>query len=332
VKTRALTALAAVLVLSACSADVTQQTSPTVPAVTRGPVAAAASGDPYLDLARTLHDRGVDVWFEADLLKRWLEGPAALDKAVQRLGVLAHEVPVAGFKIADELGYDDDLTSVAQATAFLRDSRAALRRVVPHAQILVDVLVPQLGCPGSDAGCRADAGRAHPAATIAAVTSYLKAGLLDRVDLSTGLLDGSVGAMQADQQHAWAEVNALGWRDLTVLQARKALAGPDGSPDDTAQARDDARTYIDLPVQGGATAVDIWTWRQSYQGQLVGILGTGLAPNALWRELVRRKRSGAVFFTHMTPSVLTTDRVALGRECDLVAEVFSAVFVAAGTG
>ena len=82
VKARALVALAAVLVLSACSGDVTQRTAPTVPAVTRGPVAAAASGDPYLDLARTLHDRGVDVWFEADLVKRWLEGPAALDKAV----------------------------------------------------------------------------------------------------------------------------------------------------------------------------------------------------------------------------------------------------------
>ena len=329
-KARALVALVAVLVLSACSGDVTQRTAPTVPAVTRGPVAASTSGDPYLDLARTLHDRGVDVWFEADLVKRWLEGPAALDKAVARLGELAQEVPVAGFKIADELGYDDGITSVAQATAFLRDSRAALRRVAPDAQVLVDVLVPQLGCP--DAGCRADAARAHPAATVAAVTSYLKAGLLDRVDLSTGLLDRSVGAMQADQQHAWAEVNTLGWRDLTVLQARKALATPNGSPDDTEQARDDARTYIDLPVQGGATAVDIWTWRQSYQGRLVGILGTDLTPNPLWRELVRRKGSGTVLFTHMTPSVLTTDPVALGRECDLVAEVFSAVFVAAGTG
>jgi hypothetical protein len=332
VRARALVALAAVLVLSACSGAVTQRTAATVPAGTRSPVTAATSGDPYLDLARMLHDRGVDVWFEADLVKRWLEGPAALDKAVQRLGVLAHQVPVAGFKIADELGYDDGITSVAQATSFLRDSRAAVRRVAPDAQVLVDVLVPQLGCPDGDDGCRADAARAYPAATIAGVTSYLQAGLLDRVDLSTGLRDGSVGAMQADQQRAWAEVSALGWPDLTVLQARKALAAPDGFPDDTGQARDAARTYIDLPVQGGARAVDIWTWRQSYQGRMVGILDPDLHPNALWRELVRRKHAGTVLLTHMTPSVLTTDPVALGRECDLVAEAFGAVFVAAGTG
>ena len=330
-RARALVALAAVLVLSACSGTAAQRTAATVPAVTRSP-GAAASGDPYLDLARMLHDRGVVVWFEADLVKRWLEGPAALDKAVERLGVLAQEVPVAGFKIADELGYDDKITSVAQATSFLRDSRAALRRVAPDAEVLVDVLVPELGCPDGDEGCRAEAARAHPAATIAGVTAYLQAGLLDRVDLSTGLRDGSVGAMQADQQRAWAQVDALGWRDRTVLQARKALAAPDGFPDDAGQARDAARTYIDLPVQGGARAVDIWTWRQSYQGRLVGILDPELHPNALWRELVRRKRSGTVLFTHMTPSVLTTDPAGLGRECDLVAEAFSAVFVAAGTG
>jgi hypothetical protein len=85
-------------------------------------------------------------------------------------------------------------------------------------------------------------------------------------------------------------------------------------------------------VQGGAEAVDIWTWRQSYQGRMVGILDPDLHPNALWRELVRRKHAGTVLLTHMTPSVLTTDPVALGQECDLVAEVFGAVFVAAGTG
>jgi hypothetical protein len=239
---------------------------------------------------------------------------------------------VAGFKIADELGYDDGITSVAQATAFLRDSRAALNRVAPDAEVLVDVLVPQLGCPGGDEGCRADAARTYPAATITGVTSYLRARLLDRVDLSTGLRDGSVAAMQTDQQHAWDEVQTLGWRDLTRLQARKALAAPEGYPDDPEQARDAARTYIDLPVQGGAGAVDIWTWRQSYQGQLVGILAPDLHPNALWRELVRRKQAGTLLFTHMTPSVLPDDPAGLGRECDLVAQAFGAVFVAAGTG
>ena len=152
-KARALVALVAVLVLSACSGDVTQRTAPTVPALTRGPVAASTSGDPYLDLARTLHDRGVVVWFEADLVKRWLEGPAALDKAVARLGVLAHEVPVAGFKIADELGYDDGITSVAQATAFLRrlpgcPAPRRPRRAGPRRRARAPARVPRRRLPG----------------------------------------------------------------------------------------------------------------------------------------------------------------------------------------
>ena len=45
-----------------------------------------ASGDPYADLARQLHARGVDIWFEADLVKRWLEGPAAFQEGLDRLG------------------------------------------------------------------------------------------------------------------------------------------------------------------------------------------------------------------------------------------------------
>jgi hypothetical protein len=89
---------------------------------------------------------------------------------------------------------------------------------------------------------------------------------------------------------------------------------------------------VDLPLEGGATAVDVWTWRQTYQGRLVGILAPDLDPNALWAELLRRKQSGDVLSTHMTPSLLSTDPVSQGRECDLVAQVFRAVFVAAGTG
>jgi hypothetical protein len=329
---RALVVLAAMLVLPACSSDMSPAATGSVPSVSHGPVPDLSTGDRYLDLARVLHARGVEVWFEADLVKRWLEGPAALDKAVERLGTLAREVPVKGFKIADELGYDDGITSSAQATAFLRDSRAALSRVAPGSEVLVDILVPQLGCAGDDDSCRAAAAKAYPAATIAGLTSYLQAGLLDRVDLSTGLRDGTPAAMESDQRRAWAEVRALGWRDRTRLQARKALAAPGGYPGDAAQAQDVARTYVDIPMQNGAGAVDIWTWRQPYQGQLVGILGTDLRPNALWRELVQRQRSGTMLFTHMTPSVLPTDPVKLGRECDLVAQVFGAVFVAAGTG
>ena len=73
-----------------------------------------------------------------------------------------------GFKVADELGYNDGINSPGQATAFLRDVRAGLARTVPHAQVLIDVVVPELGCLGwTSAGsrtCMDEARSKHPAA------------------------------------------------------------------------------------------------------------------------------------------------------------------------
>ena len=184
----------------------------------------SSRGDPYAELARRLHDRGVDIWFEADLVARWLEGPPAFQQGLDRLAQLSAVPGVRGFKVADELGYNDGINSPGQATAFLRDVRAGLARTVPHAQVLIDVVVPELGCLGwTSAGsrtCMDEARSKHPAATEAAVTGYLRAGLVDRLDLSTSLLDEwtyqSWGVSQAHaQEAAWAHVNKLGWQKLT---------------------------------------------------------------------------------------------------------------------
>ena len=94
----------------------------------------------------------------------------------------------------------------------------------------------------------------------------------------------------------------------------------------------DVGVYVDTPVSAGASAVDIWTWRQPYDGAVVSLLPASLAPNPLWRALRQARVSGVSLFTHMTPSTLPADPAALARECDLAATVFSAVFVAAGTG
>ena len=86
------------------------------------------------------------------------------------------------------------------------------------------------------------------------------------------------------------------------------------------------------PSHEGARAVDIWTWRQPYDGATVSLLADSLAPNPLWSALQQARASGVSLVTHMTPSTLPTDPVALAHECDVAATVFSAVFVAAGTG
>jgi hypothetical protein len=318
--------------------------TPAAPAGTPSTVptsGAPVTGDRYLALARALRAKGVEVWFEADLVKAWLAGPQAFGAAVERLGHLATGVEVGGFKVADEIGYDDGLTSPARATAFLRDVRAALGRVAPGRPVLIDAVVPDLGClPWRDEAGRECARRAkdrYPAASFDALSGYLRAGLVDRLDLSTGLLDEAAyehrGTTLADaQKQAWQRVVDAGWDELTTLQSRKALAAAGGYSGDEAQARGDLNVFVDIPLDSGAHAVDVWTWRQTYRDAQVALLAPDLSVNPLWSGLQARHDRAAVLFTHMTPSNLPADTAGMERECAVVAEVFHAVFVAAGTG
>lgn len=305
------------------------------------PAEVVHGSDPYLGLAAMLHARGVRVWWETDLVAAWLQGPAAFRAATDRLARLAHAPGTAGFKVADELGYGDGLGTPAEVLRFLRDAHEALARVAPGKRLLVDVVVPDLGClpwrgGGADA-CTSDARTSYPAASVDAVGRYLRTGLVDDLDLSTGLLDPSyyegLGlTLQQAQQDAWTHVTSWGWPTLTTLRSRKALAAAGGYQGSRADAAGDVAVYVDAPVAHGAASVDIWTWRQTYQGKSVSLLDAGLHTNPLWQALVHRHAAGVALFTHMTPSQLPNDPPAYAHECDLAASVFTDVFVAAGTG
>ena len=335
---RAIVALVLAFLVAGCSPlTATGSRSSSTPVTSRP---AALSADPYLDLARRLAARDVEVWFEADLVRSWLDGPAAFDETVGRLAVLAREPGVVGFKIADELGYGDGLATPQQVQRFLLDADAALDEVAPGKQLLVDMLVPELGClPWQGApqrACASEAERTYPAATMSAVTRYLRTSRVDRLDLSTGLLEPTTYeawglTRQEAQRQAWQHVRTLGWAAYTTLQSRKALAAPGGYQGSTEAAEADVATYVEEPVAGGAEAVDIWTWRQPYDGATVSLLDERLRPNPLWM-LLGEQPAPVRLITHMTPSAMPTDPAALEAEVDLAATVFDAVFVAAGTG
>jgi hypothetical protein len=311
------------------------------PATPTPTVTPRVSGDPYADLARQLHARGVQIWFEADLVARWQEGPAAFGQALDRLGVLARVPGVRGFKVADELGYNDGIDSAAEAVAFLRAARSGLHRVAPGSSLLIDVVVPELGClgwvPAGSRTCAREVDAKHPAATEAAVGTYLRARLVDRLDLSTSLLDEwsyrAWGLSQAQaQQLAWRHVKGLGWDRLTALQSRKALADVGGYRGSVEQATRDADTFVTTPVASGAQAVDVWTWRQQYDGHTVSLLAPDLASNPLWHELEQSRMAGVRLATHITPSLLLPTAAERTQEYARFASVFAEAFVAAGTG
>jgi hypothetical protein len=217
----------------------------------------------------------------------------------------------------------------------------ALHAAAPGKLILVDMVVPQLGCvPGRQAigspgaACASREQAAYPQLALPEVDRYLRMHAIDVLDLSTYLLpDDTYKAWgttaDAAQTAAWQEVGKRGWAGLVRLQARKALAHPGTYRGTSAESAADLQTYVDIPLAHDAHAVDIWTWNQHYEGQEYRLMNPGMQPNALWIQLERLRQSGTVLFTHFSPH-----SVISGVQSDLakIATVFTDVFLPAGTG
>jgi hypothetical protein len=281
------------------------------------------------------------VWIEADMVKRWEEGPKWFHAAIARVSALADRPGVVGIKIADELGYNDGMYTTAKIRRFLSQTAQALHTSAPHKLILVDMVVPQLGCiPGhqpagsAEAHCAAQAQSGYPQLALTAVDGYLRLHAIDVLDLSTGLLsDGTYTnwgtTSDFAQAAAWREVTRRGWAGMVRLQARKALAFPGKYPGTPSVAASDVHLFVDIPLAGGAVAVDIWTWHQLYGGAMYSLMDPGDRPNILWRQLEQRHRADDVLFTHMSPHSVD---LSLRSDLRMISAVFTDIFLPAGTG
>lgn len=332
------------MTLAACSQSARGVSASTGPAgsttVTVGAPGQASSGR-YRDAIDAAAARGVRVWLEADLVKRWLAGPGPFGQGVDALAGLATRPGVVGIKVADELGYHYGLGSDAnRLMRFLADTRVALAAAAPGKKILVDFVIPDLGCaPGLNLGegpaaCTKKWDAEYPALALGQLDRVFSSATIDVADISTGLeTDATYAHWGIDrnraQAAAWAEIGRRGWGAHVRLQARKALAHPGAYAGGAAQAAADARTFIDLPLSSGAQAVDIWAWREVYQGQVVRLMDPGLTPNPLWDQVVRHHRAGDVLFTHFTPSQVDK---GVGPDLDQLAAGFTDVYMAAGIG
>ena len=321
-----------------------------------GPVPARSTARPqYVALAEAVVAQDATAWVETDLLAAWLEGPARYEAVLATVNQLADRPGVGGVKIADELGYDDG-TDPATALAFLKATTAALHARLPGRKVLIDVIVPQLGCLGwqreaapTQAGvggaeaidtvsssrteCAAREVSNNPATSLSAVDAYVAQGGLDVMDLSAGLRSSAEYAAWGTTRDeamaaAWDEASRR-WGGTVRLQARKALAHPGRYDGTAADAAADVRTFVDIPLAHGAKAVDIWAWSQPYKGGTYTIMDPGLQPNQLVEALRTRRERGAELWTHMTPSSL---HVGLEADVKEALTMFGTVFVASGTG
>jgi hypothetical protein len=296
---------------------------------------------PYENAIDVAASVGLQVWLEADLSARWLASCRDFEQGVRALARLARRPSVVGFKIGDEIGYQDGFQHPPDLLAFLDDVTAALHRVAPGRKVLVDLLVPDLGCAPGLAGtlsrtqaCLSKADARYPALTLRDIDGYLQFGHLDVVNISTGLFaDATYRSWGIDagaaQRAAWGEIHRRGWFGEVKVQARKALAHPGAYEGGSAQAAADLSTFVDIPLREGAGAVDVWTWRQLYQGQIYRLLDPGLASNALWQGLVERHARGDRLLTHFSPA-----SVEQSVQADLteLSRAFTGVFMAAGIG
>jgi hypothetical protein len=282
---------------------------------------------------------GLEVWIDVDLAQRWLEGPEIFATTVMKLAPLARRPGVVGFKIADELGYQDGFRTPAQIHAFLESAATALHRIAPRKQILVDLIVPELGCaPGmlsivaTSSLCAQQLRARYPALALSSVDDYIRSGLIDVVDLSTDLLPESTyatwGITSAEAQSAaWREVDILRWSRRVTLRERHGLAHPGAYSGTWADAQQDAELYAWIPLSQGASGVNVWAWQQPDGAVMMRLMDPGLRPNELWRMLIGLRREGVELFTSFSPT--WTDR-GVPQDLKRLATVFSGVMVAAG--
>ena len=153
---RAVAILAAAATAVACGAPAPSAFGPAQPtastvwpspsAIPRPSPPAMGPVSTYLHAVQlAVHDH-LRVWIESDLVKRWEAGPSSFRAGIRRVAFLANRPGVAGVKIADEMGYQDGLGSARQVRQFLLATAQALHAAAPRALILVDMVVPALGC------------------------------------------------------------------------------------------------------------------------------------------------------------------------------------------
>lgn len=334
-------AVAAVAVVAVWLINPAQGRLPAHPDVASSQSTQVTGDSPYDQTIDAAHRHGLHVWIESDLVKRWLAGPASFRDAIATIAEEATHPGVVGIKVADELGYHDGLTTADRITAFLDASAAALRVAAPGKLILIDMIVPELGClPGYQPPlrwatiCAAQQRGLYPQLALSEIDGYLQRHDVDVVDLSTGLFPARTYAgwgvdEDTAQRAAWQDAVQRGWPQLVRLQGRKAMAHPGADTEGPAAVSGAMTTFIDIPRSAGAAAVDVWTWRQMYQGKMYRLLDPGLRTNDLWQALVKQHDGGARLFTHLSPHSL---EVGLDTDLAELAHVFTDLFVAAGTG
>ncbi|MFC4535224.1 hypothetical protein [Sphaerisporangium dianthi] len=268
------------------------------------------------------------VWVDTELLDDYKAGTATFAAAVRKVGALAAQPGVVGIRFTSQLGYNGQVKTPEEMSAFVTAAATALHQVAPGKKLGVHTVIPAFGC-GADDSCSTAMTKKYPLLTPEHIEPLLTSGSVDQLALDAGLLQTAYASWKITPQQAqhnqWSKVKSLAWDTLAQIAAEDAgLAGKDASPLTTEQAAAAAEDRIATPLKDGAATVNLWTRWQDTSGATYRVMGAGLASTPAWEQLAKLEPLQRRLSTMYSPA---SPEVGIAQDVKKLSEVFSQVYV-----
>ena len=253
---------------------------------------AAAKATPAGQAAQAAVQTPMRVWIDTELADDYKAGK--LDEAVKRVAALVAAQPgVVGVRFTSQLGYNQVFGTAEELDAFVSETSAALRKVLPGKKLSAHTVVPVLGCGANDA-CKTAMTEKYPLLDPERIGAWLSKGYLDQLALDDGHLGTLYGTWQIDakeaQRNQWIQVRARAWDAYAQIAAEDAtFAGAQLTGEQLTQAISER---VAAPLQDAAAqTVTLWTRWQDASGVVNRVYGEKWQASETWEQL---KKLGSV--------------------------------------
>ncbi|NRQ40147.1 hypothetical protein HII36_51240 [Nonomuraea sp. NN258] len=288
----------------------------------------AAAETPSGQAAKTATTAGLRTWIDTELADDYRAGQ--LEAAVRKVAALAAQQGVVGIRFTSQLGLNQTFTTPEELDAFVAETSAALRRLVPAKKLAAHTAVPVLGC-GANEACKTEVAKKYPLLDPDRVGAWLAKGLIDQLALDNAHLATEYATWQIDaptaQRNQWIQVRARAWDAYAQIAAEDAgfATAPGAAQLTPEQATQAITDRIAAPLQDDAAeTVTLWTRWQDAQGQVNRVYGEKWAANATWDQLKKLSTVRPRLATVYDPA---TPEVDPATDLKNLSEVFGQVYL-----
>ncbi|MEV0311986.1 hypothetical protein [Nonomuraea fuscirosea] len=286
---------------------------------------ASALETPTGKATKVVAPTGMRIWIETELADDYKAG--RLDEAAKKVAALAVAQPgVVGVRFTSQLGYDQTFATADELDAFVAETTAALRTLLPGKKLSAHTVVPVLGCGSNDA-CKAELTKKYPLLDPERIGAWLSKGSIDQLALDSGHLATEYATWKIDaaeaQRNQWIQVRARAWDAYAQIAAEDAAFTAGQLTEE--QATKAITERIAAPLQDDAAeTVTLWSRWQNDQGQVNRVYGEKWAANATWDQL---KKLGSIRARLATVYDPANPEVDLATDLKNLSEVFGQVYL-----